>query len=883
MNVNGVYIGHSYFKMLKLLVILLTLITTNAKLNQPPHEHGCHLKRGENITTHACNPDQPLYLGAALCVCNYDFCYYDGVACIGKQAETEIPRIGELSGFERTAGAIMKYIMEIKKLAKDIDVFGMLATIFQCMFIDGDDCQAKLNERDPSHGTKVYSILPWYTSTMGTERKTDLGISHWMGHACQEFIDSERLDERAVNYLTGGKGPSKLGFEVTFEIAFEVEMKIPYLPVEGAISIQVATTTQFFAYKTEECATNSCTMSRGETYGPGDKFTCSYDHCTRKGYRCTEQKEGTCKWKCGWERSYDFGNTKRIGSTSNPVIMPTEISINMDTGFIFGWNPTGASWGGYSYGIGTDIGLYGQLDLFSNKNWKEVHSQVRTFQKLKGSTGVGSGDVTSWEFFDLESHLDMYVGYEAGYAGPKQSSMTVSANTNMKNCAEHFNPDITASACCMAASLLDPTCHKGPVDAYYVFNNIPVWMSPLGLCGVCNALMSELNPQQSLGIHDYDTVLVGIGAEAVMPDKFVYKKIISILGKGGEKKLLGEFGVQLSQSLTNGYAYIDGLEAGEIDVAFEIAGQNENIKTCVKPRVPAPSNDVYGPSTKCAMCPIGQIEPLNNFVLIKMGHELATADTNLQTNGNYLSLQDCAAACEEQQGCKYFISGTSAKVGSCYWERIGDTQYELEDYVNINLVEGTSLIPFVANDYDLYTLGNGRKCKSGEIRLGWPNLKYSLDECAQLCKNVNHKYKLIKRDHTCGEELYPLPWSTRGVVNNIAECAKACQDEPKCNYFNYGGNREGDPIPINHDTDMINKAIDHGCSDGTSTIVSPIGNYDECAGKCSADEDCKFIQWKHAPSSFQGDNTFTPGECRLFKTCTKSAKNGHTYGEKSGS
>lgn len=53
--------------------------------------------------------------------------------------------------------------------------------------------------------------------------------------------------------------------------------------------------------------------------------------------------------------------------------------------------------------------------------------------------------------------------------------------------------------------------------------------------------------------------------------------------------------------------------------------------------------------------------------MVKSGVECKSADKHL---GFYLyNASDCANACQDISECKYFISGTGSKEGTCYWEK----------------------------------------------------------------------------------------------------------------------------------------------------------------------------------------------------------------------
>ena len=43
-------------------------------------------------------------------------------------------------------------------------------------------------------------------------------------------------------------------------------------------------------------------------------------------------------------------------------------------------------------------------------------------------------------------------------------------------------------------------------------------------------------------------------------------------------------------------------------------------------------------------------------------------NSNDQDLGFKMSVEECAAACQNMNGCKYFIYGIETKAGRCYWE-----------------------------------------------------------------------------------------------------------------------------------------------------------------------------------------------------------------------
>ena len=67
--------------------------------------------------------------------------------------------------------------------------------------------------------------------------------------------------------------------------------------------------------------------------------------------------------------------------------------------------------------------------------------------------------------------------------------------------------------------------------------------------------------------------------------------------------------------------------------------------------------------------------------MAKRGAECKSADENL---GNQVSLEDCAKACKEKTGCKYFVYGYGGKAKRCYWEKTKTADcpegWERDDY-----------------------------------------------------------------------------------------------------------------------------------------------------------------------------------------------------------
>ena len=77
--------------------------------------------------------------------------------------------------------------------------------------------------------------------------------------------------------------------------------------------------------------------------------------------------------------------------------------------------------------------------------------------------------------------------------------------------------------------------------------------------------------------------------------------------------------------------------------------------------------------------------------MVERGEECKSDDKWL---GKYNTPTECAKACKENKGCKFFIFGTGSKTGKCYWEKT----------LNAACPEG-----WYENDYDFYTM-KGMKC-----------------------------------------------------------------------------------------------------------------------------------------------------------------------------
>ena len=62
--------------------------------------------------------------------------------------------------------------------------------------------------------------------------------------------------------------------------------------------------------------------------------------------------------------------------------------------------------------------------------------------------------------------------------------------------------------------------------------------------------------------------------------------------------------------------------------------------------------------------------PPVKYSLIKPGHECAASGGEAWL-GNFDAVADCAEACGEQEGCRYFIFGKRGtdREGHCYWEK----------------------------------------------------------------------------------------------------------------------------------------------------------------------------------------------------------------------
>ena len=67
--------------------------------------------------------------------------------------------------------------------------------------------------------------------------------------------------------------------------------------------------------------------------------------------------------------------------------------------------------------------------------------------------------------------------------------------------------------------------------------------------------------------------------------------------------------------------------------------------------------------------------------MAKRGAECKSNDESL---GGQDSVADCAKACKEKTGCKYFIYGYGSKAKSCYWEKTQTADcpegWEQDDY-----------------------------------------------------------------------------------------------------------------------------------------------------------------------------------------------------------
>ena len=52
--------------------------------------------------------------------------------------------------------------------------------------------------------------------------------------------------------------------------------------------------------------------------------------------------------------------------------------------------------------------------------------------------------------------------------------------------------------------------------------------------------------------------------------------------------------------------------------------------------------------------------------MVKPGVQCKSFDERL---GNFDKVWECADACQDTSGCKYFIYGTGRKEGQCFWEK----------------------------------------------------------------------------------------------------------------------------------------------------------------------------------------------------------------------
>ena len=56
----------------------------------------------------------------------------------------------------------------------------------------------------------------------------------------------------------------------------------------------------------------------------------------------------------------------------------------------------------------------------------------------------------------------------------------------------------------------------------------------------------------------------------------------------------------------------------------------------------------------------------SDFKLVKSGHECSSLDEKLEDKNH---AWQCASACREISGCKYFIFGYDDRKGKCWWEK----------------------------------------------------------------------------------------------------------------------------------------------------------------------------------------------------------------------
>ena len=124
--------------------------------------------------------------------------------------------------------------------------------------------------------------------------------------------------------------------------------------------------------------------------------------------------------------------------------------------------------------------------------------------------------------------------------------------------------------------------------------------------------------------------------------------------------------------------------------------------------------------------------------MIKKDNECESGDSKL---GTFETMQDCAKACKDKAGCRYFVFGKGKKAGRCY-----------QEYT----VDATCTEGWQSDSYDFY-----------DTQFKPP--------------------KLAKKGHDCGSQNEFL-----GTFDTADECAAACATTPGCRFFTFGtGANEG--------------------------------------------------------------------------------------------
>jgi len=113
----------------------------------------------------------------------------------------------------------------------------------------------------------------------------------------------------------------------------------------------------------------------------------------------------------------------------------------------------------------------------------------------------------------------------------------------------------------------------------------------------------------------------------------------------------------------------------------------------------------------------------------KRGAECNSNDENL---GSQVSFADCANACKEKTGCKYFIYGYGVKDKRCWWEKTQTADcpegWEPDDY---NLYEMTKSTNQGSIGIPIYVAKRNAECYSNDENLG---NQVSFADCAKVCK-----------------------------------------------------------------------------------------------------------------------------------------------------